>query len=502
MPVLPPLHRPRHGGEARSRRRLAPPVLAAVALLAAPVHAQRLQLTVTDSVSGAPVSAALVAAVDADGAVLVERLSDRDGAALLPLPRASTVRVRVRRIGLRPVVSAPVAVPAEGTTTLALRVQRIEQPLPTVVVEARDCRPSPRAEELWERMRIALQSAALRDADTTRAIILASSVQRRVLSPSLRLLREGDPVERVGRGRIFTNAGADRSLLLTQGFVRHQPDGTVAFFAPDDADLASDEFRRAHCFTTPRRDTVVGLAEVRFVPTPARRGIPGISGSAFVDTASGEPRHVAFRYEIPFNAGIVRGDHAGGAVRVQRLDDGTWIVSDWSIRMPTGYRETMLSPIEVANYHEVVGRATPIDSATLARRLAARREAEARVPVQVAIAVVREGDLESVGGATISLGSLGQAVADLGGLTEVSLPRDTTIALRVTREGFEPAAIALRTGQRDTTLLVRMRRVGEVRDSTVPPAPATPEERDAPLPTPAAESRGTSPLAAPRGRDR
>ena len=439
------------------------------------LDAQVLRVTLADSLSGAPVGAALVAATDAAGAVLVERLSDRSGAATLRLAAPATVRIRVRRIGLVPTLSSAVAVSAGETVRLALRVPRIEQPLPGVSVVADACDPAaqgPRAVALWERLRIALQSSALRWSEPAlAATVFERTTRTRELTPALDTVGPAVYERRLGAGRPYTAPDPLEFLLL--GFARNA-DGGSEWYAPDDAVLASEEFRAAHCLTVPPADDTPGIAEVRFVPRPTVR-VMWIAGSAFVDTISGDPQRIAFRYVAPPSAmrapdgglpvagGAIVAPHAGGEVGLAKRDDGTWYVARWLIRTPRVERRGLRRSAALAGYREVAGEAIPVDE------LATRPDTPGPSPldsirrrtVQLAVLVGDSFDVAPIDGATIDWVRDGaidttRAVTDSLGRATLVLPVMAATRLHVRHRIFAPRELPVVTASGDSALVVRM----------------------------------------------
>lgn len=451
--------RPAVPGLVRLRAALAVGALVAPACLSAQV----VRVTLRDSLSNAPVGAALVAATDAAGRVLVERLTDGDGTTLLRLPAPGTVSLRVRRIGIVPTVSPAVRVAAGETVPVVLSVPRTRQPLPEVRVVERcgDDARSSRAGVLWEQLAIALRSAELRRGDSTVArTLLESSTRTRELDARLQL--RGEAVSRtvLGTGAPFVADHPDSLRLL--GYVRREADGMIAFYAPDDAILAGDEFRATHCFSVPKRDTVAGLAEVTFVPAPWRT-LPDIAGSAWVDTASGEPRRVRFRYVMRQRLLRVDAPAAGGEIEVQRLPDGTWIVSRWTIRVPIQGQNPRTARWSLFGYREFAGSATP----------AVRNPSAAGTPVipaplverrvRVAIAVVDSTDGEGIPGVLLRLGSGEEVASDEQGIARFTVAPDTTMAMRLSKPTHAPLDTLLRAGIRDTALVLRLSRAKPTR---------------------------------------
>ena len=118
--------------------------------------------------------------------------------------------------------------------------------------------------------------------------------------------------------------------LLSGGFVRPEGDGSV-YYAPDAEVLLSDPFLDTHCMRlTEGRDESKGLIGLAFEPLEDR-GVTEISGTLWVDPATGELQWLDYRYE---ELDVPNRERLGGRVSFGGLPNGTWIVRDWSIRMP------------------------------------------------------------------------------------------------------------------------------------------------------------------------
>ena len=126
--------------------------------------AQGVQIRVVDSATAAPLSGALVALLDARGAVVAEALTSENGFRTFFAP-AGPYRIRVRRIGFRPYVSG--TVPLSATRTLTIAVQSEPVVLSTIVISARtSCRSlgSERSHALatvWGEVTNALEASGL-----------------------------------------------------------------------------------------------------------------------------------------------------------------------------------------------------------------------------------------------------------------------------------------------------------------------------------------------------
>lgn len=430
------------------------------ACLAGALPAQVLRVELRDSVTGARVVGALLAAVDSTGRPIVEGLSDAGGESALRLPRAGTWRVRVRRIGFAPVLSAPVTVPAGGSERVALRLASAQQALPIVRVEAARgaCRAVPvgrdRGAVLWEQLTLALRSSAL----ARGTVPLRIARTQRELDVALRTLAERVTALELGGGRAFD--AIDPDTLAARGYVRQEGDGGWRFFAPDDSVLLSESFAATHCFAAPPRDRTPGLAELRFWPADPWR--PDVEGTAYVDTVTGEPRRLDFRYRIRPGTLPALAPDAGGHIQLARLPTGLWIVSSWAIRMPLFATDVRGGPVRLRGYREVGGTAEPALAASV--RAAALR---VRDSVSVVVRVLDER-YERLAGAQLLRDSLTLGpVTDSSGVARLAVPMRRDVALRVRRVGYAVRDTVLRLAERDTTIAVVLPRIQQLARTTV-----------------------------------
>ena len=77
-------------------------------------------------------------------------------------------------------------------------------------------------------------------------------------------------------------------------------------------------------------DEAEGLLGLAFEPTEDR-GVLDISGVLWLDPENAKLQWLDYRYEF---LEVPDPERLGGKVRFEGLPDGTWIVSEWYIRMP------------------------------------------------------------------------------------------------------------------------------------------------------------------------
>lgn len=302
----------------------------ALLAIASPLEGQIVRGAVLEDRTAEPVRGAMVLLLDADGRAIGRALTDGGGGFILRTEGPGSHALRVERIGYETVTTPSFDVPAGGAfqrVNLAVRAVGLEG----LTVEAgRRCRlrgdQALATARVWDEARKALEAAAW---------TVRSGVYRYTLMEVDRTLGE-DARSVVKEERRFAR-GTSRSPyvshpvaeLLEEGFIRRNPDGTYLFFAPDADALLSDAFLDTHCMRLARgRD---GMLALEFEPVRNRR-VPDIRGTLWLDAATAELRRLEFTYvNVPTSRDA---GSAGGEIVFAGLPNGTWIVREWSIRMP------------------------------------------------------------------------------------------------------------------------------------------------------------------------
>lgn len=281
-----------------------------------------------DADNGIAIGGALVGLLDGDKTV-AEALSSANGTVTIS-SSPGTYRVRVRRIGFRPFVSDPVTLPFKGELLLRVESQRIV--LDAMVVSATaQCgairRDAQTLSTVWDEITKALRASQLTQADLSNI--------RLMMTYKRELGRNGEVVSRDSSIRPVTGqrpfGAPDISSLRRRGYVRGNPEAGWEYFGPDEAVLLSDDFAATHCFRVVRdskkREGQIGVA---FEPAPSRM-LSDIKGVLWVDEKTSELRDIRFVY---VNAGVLTEFEPGGFTKFRRVASGTWIVSEWQLRMP------------------------------------------------------------------------------------------------------------------------------------------------------------------------
>jgi hypothetical protein len=281
-----------------------------------------------ESAPGISVSGALVALVDERDSVVVEGLTNEAGTRVL---RAApgTYRIRARRIGFLPFVSASISVPHDGE--LLLRVESERVALQSIVVTSQSkCVPNDhnaRALSLvWDEIEKALRSSQITTEDL--AGVGRGELFHENLAVDGSVISADTTAFTINGGRPFAAVSAE-SLARTGYVVGDEHTGWV-YYAPDETVLLSDQFAGSHCFRLVRDGDHPREIGVAFEPEPGRR-TSDIIGILWVDEASSELREIKFTFT---NAGVFSRFGASGMTHFTRLRSGAWLVDDWWLRAP------------------------------------------------------------------------------------------------------------------------------------------------------------------------
>ena len=138
--------------------------LAALLLFAAlPASAQTVRGLLTDSVSRSPLPGAFLTLVDAQGVERARVMTNQAGEFVVTAPAAGSYRLRSKRIGFRPLVSAPLPLGAGETVSYNASIDPIPIPLQTVVVAGErqcDVESGASTAALWDEVREALAAVS------------------------------------------------------------------------------------------------------------------------------------------------------------------------------------------------------------------------------------------------------------------------------------------------------------------------------------------------------
>lgn len=320
-----------------------------------PLDAQTLRGRVVELGTDSAIPGALLLLQSGDGEEVASTVSGESGAWVLRAPSAGEWYVRVERIGFAASAAGPfrVAVGADMTVPLQVSSAPLELPALTVEGESGGCGLDPEEGEavwrLWDEARKALRVAEI----TEGSIAFLTEVTERHVDPwNTTIGREHTEMKTTaGRSPFRVPSAAD---LEARGYVRDSASGGLAYYGPDATVLLSDTFQESHCFhAVPGTNGQVGLA---FEPAEAPLRVD-IRGTLWLDAMSLELRSIEFGYAGLRNRdelGI--GPEASGRIVYDRIDDGGWIVREWTIRVPIDSR--LYGGRTYKLYQETAGRVT------------------------------------------------------------------------------------------------------------------------------------------------
>ena len=331
-------------------------------LLALPVGAQeasrRLSGLLLTEGSGAPVEGAHLRLVDPADSVRAETLSDAQGAFSLPMPPGGVYRLLVERIGYRSWASDTLHVDwSPGPRTLRLEIPVEPIPLPELSVSEENVCPT----TVEERARaFALYESVLPILTTVSHTEDLGALRMRMVRPRKEYYRGG--TYRFERDTVTVVVGKSLSNASPEHLVAHGyaavVDTMTTFYAPDGDALAAPGFLATHCLrpVEGEDETTVGLG---FEPKPGREKVVDVDGVLWIDTITGGPRELEFRYTSvrPFlrehlepalrlwsearhgrvNFGKIQiRDEAdfGGVLHFVRVARDRWVIHEWRIRRP------------------------------------------------------------------------------------------------------------------------------------------------------------------------
>ena len=288
---------------------------------------------VLDGDTGASVEGAMVVLLEGERAH-ARVLTAADGSFRLSVPLPGRYALRIDRIGYESTLgdAFEVAAGARVERTLQTRVRPVS--LAGIEVEGtRRCELRP-AEGLatgrvWEEARKALDAAAW-TAEKDLYRFGSMLYERELAADGRRVLSEDRRYRSPYAAQPFRSVDAD--ALARDGYIRSGVDESI-YYAPDAGVLLSDAFLDTHCFSLERRaeegERLVGL---RFQPVPGRE-LADIEGVLWMEEAGARLRSVVFRYVDPGQP--VPHEEGSGELTFRGLPNGTWIVQEWRIRMPS-----------------------------------------------------------------------------------------------------------------------------------------------------------------------
>lgn len=297
--------------------------------------AQIVRGRVLEEVSSAPLAGAMIVLIDGAGTQARRILTDDLGRFVLRAPRDGTFTLRADRIGYASTTSPPLEL-ASGAAVFHDMVVSVEAiALDKITVEAeRRCVLRPDGglyvARVWEEARKALAAAAFTDETSVYRYVIMK--YERDLDPEARTVRsEQRRFSDLMQRQTFVSKPVEQ--LMSDGFVQEEGDGTL-YSAPDANVLLSDAFLDSHCLRVREgEDETEGLVGLAFEPVERRRGRIDIRGIMWLEPESSELQWLEYDY-ADLDAEL-RSRHLGGKVVFTGMPNGTWVVGEWYIRMPS-----------------------------------------------------------------------------------------------------------------------------------------------------------------------
>jgi hypothetical protein len=222
-------------------------VAAALLLVASALDAQSVRGQLIDGVNRAPLNGAFVTLVDEHSVERARAITDQTGRFLITAPATGVYRLRSKRIGFRPYLSAPLTLRAGETLAFDATVDPIPIALQEVVVAGeRQCNIEAGASvaALWEEVKEALAAVAW-SANSPGYWYEITNFARELTAGGRRQGPDSTWQNVSYQSVPFASAPAEQ--LARQGFVVVGDHGWT-YHGPDSDVLLSEPFLRTHCF--------------------------------------------------------------------------------------------------------------------------------------------------------------------------------------------------------------------------------------------------------------
>ncbi len=259
-------------------------------------------------------------------------MSNERGEFRLSTAAPGSYRVRTLRIGYRPEVSDAITLRVSEELERQIVLSGVAVRLDTVRVAGRNvCRSASDSAAVvfgaWEQVRAALSATQLTGA--ARYVNATTELYQRTLDPSgRRVLSQTANLS----ADFVTQPWQSASVvdLRRAGYVVDDATGATLYFAPGLDVLQSEAFVEDHCLRLADKSDRERLGIV-FEPTNARRRIPEIRGTIWLDRATSELQRLEFRY---VNVLPEQESNSAGEMEFARMKNGAWAVTKWTVQMP------------------------------------------------------------------------------------------------------------------------------------------------------------------------
>ena len=328
------------------RRRCASFAMTLPFVCATLLHAQSVEGTVVDRVTGTPLAGVLLTAHDSTGRERARMISGASGRFRLPT-RVGPFKVSVARIGYVRWFSTSFR--ATGTEVLSVRLEVDQAPrlLPELLaLDKTRCRVSvgDRADVLWDEARTAMGAAyATVEAGDVSYLI---SVARRRLDANEAFLWDVARTYRSAARWPIRALAADS--LFDFGFVQPTADpDDLIYYGADPEVLFDPRFAERHCMKAVPGPPGTSLTGVAFWPADVAM-VPDISGTLWLDEVTRQLHALEFFYSRPRY--WAPAGSAGGRVEFTALRDGRWLTVRWRMLAPIPRRA--VAGVDIDGYVE------------------------------------------------------------------------------------------------------------------------------------------------------
>lgn len=281
--------------------------------------------------AGAPIPGVVVQLLDSADATAGSGISDDRGVYRIVAARAGTYRLLARRVGFAPHRTAAFTLSAGIVRDVPIELSGLAIALDTIRVRAATCTVLSRADApvaaVWEQTKTALLAT---DATTTSRPLSTMLMRYQQTDRAGALTVRTVDVQDADSAGVPWYAPSPREMR-DKGYAHWLTPTTMQFWAPSLEVLSSAEFSAEHCARLEDASDTASIV-LAFEPRRTRRDIIDISGRMVVDRHTAELRELTFRY-TNVDSAAVRAD-AGGRMQFARARDGSWLVSDWFIRVP------------------------------------------------------------------------------------------------------------------------------------------------------------------------
>jgi hypothetical protein len=296
------------------------------------LSAQSLRGHVLDAGTSEPIKGAFIRIVDSNGIRISGTVTNGAGLFSLNAAAAGEYKVRVERLGYRTFESAPFRLDSAAVRDFRIPAIAIELPSVASAPDTRCVSRTPMDRDaaiIWEEVRKGLTAASW----TAQNVQVFFQMADRTTDYDTRFKPTGveskDIITGLSRGTPFTAAPVDS--LMRNGFIQKKTGGFTNYYGPDAELIMSDAFQQTHCFHATSDRSRPGLIGLAFEPAGDIKPAD-IRGSLWLDRATSRLVNLKFSYDhltvdAPTGA-------AGGEVEFAQMDNGYWIVSGWTIRVP------------------------------------------------------------------------------------------------------------------------------------------------------------------------